>query len=120
MPDRKRKIQHGDNWYVLATLAHTELQPQVLKSGETFAIFDRFGDIAALAAADEGLFHNDTRHLSHMELLVDGLRPLQLGAGTEHANSVLGIDLMNPDLAVDHEVLLAKGTLHMHRLLLLR
>jgi glycogen debranching enzyme len=117
---KTRKIQHGDNWYVLATLAHTELQPQVLKSGETFAIFDRFGDIAALAAADEGLFHNDTRHLSHMELLVDGLRPLQLGAGTEHANSVLGIDLMNPDIAVDHEVQLAKGTLHMHRTKLLR
>src|SRR5438105_8749764 len=117
---KKRKIQHGDAWYVLATLAHTETQPQVLKSGETFAIFDRFGDIGALASADEGLYHNDTRHLSHLELLVDGLRPLQLGSGTEHANSVLGIDLMNPDIAVEHQVVLPKGTLHLHRTKLLR
>lgn len=116
----KRKIQHGDNWYVLATLAHTELQPQVLKGGETFAIFDRFGDIGALASAEEGLYHNDTRHLSHMELLVEGLRPLQLGSGTEHANSVLGIDLMNPDIAVDGQVMLPKGTVHLHRTKLLR
>jgi glycogen debranching enzyme len=116
----KKKIQHGDNWYVLATLAHTEQQPQVLKSGETFAIFDRFGDIGALASADEGLYHDDTRHLSHLELLVDGLRPLQLGSGIEHASSVLGIDLMNPDIAVDGQVVLPKGNLHLHRTKLLR
>jgi glycogen debranching enzyme len=115
-----RKIQHGDQWYVLATLAHTEQQPQVLKSGETFAIFDRFGDIGALASADEGLYHDDTRHLSHFELLVDDLRPLQLGSGIEHANSVLAIDLMNPDVAVDGHVILPKGTLHLLRTKLLR
>jgi glycogen debranching enzyme len=115
-----RKIQHGDSWYVLATLAHTEQQPQVLKSGETFAIFDRFGDIGALASADEGVYHDDTRHLSHFEMLVDGLRPLQLGSGIEHANSVLTIDLMNPDIALDGNVVLPKGTLHLHRTKLLR
>src|SRR3569832_915533 len=120
MPDRKRKIQHGDHWYVLATLAHTEQQPQVLKSGETFAIFDRFGDIAALVTADEGLYHNDTRHLSHIELLIEGLRPLQLGSGMEHANSVLAIDLMNPDVTTDGHITLHKGTLHLHRTKLLR
>src|SRR5207248_47159 len=45
---------------------------------------------------------------------------LQLGSGTEHANSVLGIDLMNPDIAVEHQVVLPKGTLHLHRTKLLR
>ena len=44
----KKKIQIDDKWYVLATFAHPEEQPQVLKNDETFAMFDHFGDIAAL------------------------------------------------------------------------
>jgi hypothetical protein len=84
---------------VLATYAHHE-QPQVLKNDETFAMFDRFGDIAVLAPGQEGLYHNDTRYLSHQELTIDGARPLFLGSSVQEANSLLVIDLMNPDLTV--------------------
>jgi glycogen debranching enzyme len=115
----KKKIQVDDKWYVLATFAHPEEQPQVLKNDETFAMFDRFGDIAALAPGQEGLYHNDTRYLSHLELTINGARPLYLGSSVEHANSLLAIDLMNPDLTVDGKVVLAKGTLHMARAKLL-
>jgi glycogen debranching enzyme len=115
----KKKIQVDDKWYVLATFAHPEEQPQVLKNDETFAMFDRFGDIAALAPGQEGLYHNDTRYLSHFELTINGARPLYLGSSVEHANSLLAIDLMNPDLTVDNKVVLAKGTLHMARAKLL-
>ena len=111
----KKKIQVDDKWYVLATFAHPEEQPQVLKNDETFAMFDRFGDIAALAPGQEGLYHNDTRYLSHLELTINGARPLYLGSSVEHANSLLAIDLMNPDLTVDGKVVLAKGTLHLAR-----
>jgi glycogen debranching enzyme len=114
----RRKIQVDDKWYVLATYAHHE-QPQVLKNDETFAMFDRFGDIAVLAPGQEGLYHNDTRYLSHQELTIDGARPLFLGSSVQEANSLLVIDLMNPDLTVDGEVVLPKGTLHIHRTKLL-
>lgn len=110
-----KKIQIGDKWYVLATFAHPEEQPQVLKEGDTFAMLDRFGDIAVLAPGQEGLYHDDTRYLSHQELTVNGARPLYLGSSVEEANSLLVIDLMNPDLTVDGQVVLAKGTLHMSR-----
>lgn len=110
-----RKIQIGDKWYVLATFAHPEEQPQVLKEGDTFAMLDRFGDIAVLAPGQEGLYHDDTRYLSHQEFTINGARPLYLGSSVEEANSLLVIDLMNPDLTVDGQVVLAKGTLHMSR-----
>jgi glycogen debranching enzyme len=109
------KIQIGDKWYVAATFAHPEEQPQVLKSDETFAMFDRFGDIAVLAPGQEGLYHNDTRYLSHQELTINGARPLFLGSSMQAASSLLAIDLMNPDLTVDGKVVLAKGTLHIFR-----
>ena len=114
----RRKIQVDDKWYVLATFAHHE-QPQVLKNDETFGMFDRFGDIAVLAPGQEGLYHNDTRYLSHQELTIDGARPLFLGSSVQEANSLLVIDLMNPDLTKDGKVELSKGTLHIHRTKLL-
>lgn len=115
----RKKIQIDDKWYVLATFAHPEEQPQVLKSDETFAMFDRFGDVAAIAPGQEGLYHNDTRYLSHQELTINGARPLYLGSSVEEANSLLVIDLMNPDLTVDNKVVLPKGTLHLVRAKLL-
>lgn len=115
-----KKIQIGDKWYVAATSASPEEQPQVLKHGQTFAMFDRFGDIQVLAPGKEGLYHNDTRFLSHQEFTIDGVRPLHLGSSIEEANSLLAIDLMNPDLpARDGRPALAKGTLHLFRAKLL-
>src|SRR5688572_32115687 len=108
-----RKIQIGDKWYVAATAASPEEQPQVLKNDHTFAMFDRFGDVQALAPGREGLYHHDTRFLSHQELMIDGGRPLHLGSSVMESNSLLAIDLMNPDLParVDRPAL-PKGTLH--------
>jgi glycogen debranching enzyme len=115
----KKKIQVDDKWYVLATFAHPEEQPQVLKSGETFAMFDRFGDIGALTPGQEGVYHNDTRYLSHQELTISGARPLFLGSSVQERNSLLAIDLMNPDITAEGRLLMPKGTLHLARLKLL-
>ncbi len=115
-----KKIQIGDKWYVAATAASAEEQPQVLKNDQTFAMFDRFGDIQVLAPGKEGVYHDDTRYLSHQELTVDGVRPLHLGSSVEESNSLLVIDLMNPDLpAREGRGPLAKGTLHIFRAKLL-
>ena len=115
-----KKIQIGDKWYVAATSASAEEQPQVLKNDHTFAMFDHFGDAQVLTPGKEGLYHNDTRYLSHQELLIDGARPLYLGSSVEHSNSLLAIDLMNPDLPERGDrPALAKGTLHIFRAKLL-
>jgi glycogen debranching enzyme len=111
----KKKIQVDEKWYVLATFAHPEEPPQVLKNDETFAMFDRFGDIAPLMPGQEGIYHNDTRYLSHQELTLNGMRPLYLGSWVQEANSLLVIDLMNPDITVNGKLVLPKGTLHLAR-----
>jgi len=39
------QIRIGDEWYVAATSARAEESPKVIKSGDTFGMFDHFGDI---------------------------------------------------------------------------
>jgi glycogen debranching enzyme len=114
-------IKIGDKWYVAATAARTEDSPQVLKHGESFVMFDRFGDLQALGSGDQGLYHEDTRFLSRQMLTIDGARPLYLGSMPKEDNSLLIIELMNPDLvAPDNEtVRVGKGTLHIFRAKLL-
>jgi glycogen debranching enzyme len=49
--------------------------------GSTFCICDERGDIGAETS---GFFAHDTRFLSRLELLVDGVRPLLLSSGRVH------------------------------------
>ncbi len=107
-------IQIGDKWYVAATEARSEESPQALKHDESFGLFDRFGDVPAFGSGEHGLYHEDTRYLSKLELRLDGARPLWLGSTVKEANSLLAIDLMNPDFDAT-----AKGTLHLFRAKLL-
>jgi glycogen debranching enzyme len=114
------KIQIGDKWYVAATSAGADEQPLVLKHDHTFAMFDRYGDVAALMPGKQGLYHKDTRFLSHQEFTVDGGRPLHLGSSVQGSNSLLVVDLMNPDRpAQGDRPALAKGTVHIFRAKLL-
>ena len=112
------KIQIGDKWYVAASSARAEERPQVLKHEETFALFDRFGDVPGLGSGEQGLYHEDTRFLSQHELHLDGQRPLYLGSTVQDDNSLLTIDLMNPELGAG-DARIAQGTLHIFRARLL-
>jgi hypothetical protein len=49
---------------------------QTLKQGDTFVVLDSHGDIGASAGGEDGLFHHDTRYLSYLEVVLDGLQPL--------------------------------------------
>ncbi len=116
MPD---KIKIGDKWYVSATAASPEENPQVLKNDETFVMFDRFGDLQVLLPGAQGIYHEDTRFLSHQELLIDGARPLYLGSTVKENSRLLIVELMNPDLARHGEVSVCKGSVHIFRAKLL-
>jgi len=113
------QIRIGDDWYVAATTARAEEFPQVIKSGDTFALFDRFGDIRTWGLGEQGLYHQDTRFLSNLELRIGGVRPLFLGATVKDDANLLIVELMNPDLIVDGRVVLPKGEIHLFRAKLL-
>ena len=71
---------------------------QVLKHGESFAVFDRHGDILPEGMGEEGLYHRGTRHLSGLVLRLAGHRPLLLGSTAKRDNSRLAFDLTNTDI----------------------
>src|SRR4051812_40990195 len=108
-------IQVEDQFYILATTAAAEDRVRVLKHGETFAVFDRYGDIRPVGLGEEGVYHEGTRFLSRLELRLSGTRPLLLSSTVRDDNTLLAVDLTNPDITVGDEVAVPRGTLHIFR-----
>ncbi len=94
-------------FYIPATESLSELSTRTLKHGDTFGIFDRYGDILPGFGSPEGIYHNDTRYLSSLQLLVNAQRPLLLSSKIEDNNAALSVDLTNPDLLEGHDGALA-------------
>ena len=92
---------------------------RTLKHDNTFIVVDSHGDIGASAGGPDGLFHCDTRFLSHLELLLNGMQPLLLGSNVRDDNTLLTVDLTNPDVYFDHHLVLPKDTLHVVRTIFL-
>ncbi|MGZ3404870.1 MAG: amylo-alpha-1,6-glucosidase, partial [Polyangia bacterium] len=65
--------------------ASGETDALVLARGNAFCVTNKRGDIAPAGARDLGLFHDDTRHLSHLELFVSGGPPVVLSSETSGA-----------------------------------
>ncbi len=113
------KIRHEDKWYILATSSPPDERRRVLKHNETFAMFDRFGDIQSIGLGEEGMYHGDTCFLSQHELLIDGIRPMFLNSTVKDDNGLFIIELMNPDLHPHGKNMVPKGTMHLFRAKLL-
>ena len=101
-------------FYIPATDAPARPR-RTLKRNDTFAVFDSHGDIGASMGGQDGLFHCDTRCLSHLELLVSGSRPLRLHSAMRDDNLNYYVDLTNPDIYVDRKIVLLKDTVHISR-----
>src|SRR5206468_4324067 len=78
-----------------------DVRTRVLKDGETFAVFDRYGDLQPVGLGEQGLYHDGTRFLSRLELRVFGRRPLLLSSTVKDDNILLTVDLANPDFACE-------------------
>jgi glycogen debranching enzyme len=88
---------------------------RVLKDGDTFVVLDSHGDMGASAGGPDGLFDHDTRYLSRLELLINGMQPLLLGSGVRDDNLTLTADLTNPDIYFDNHIVLPRDTIHIVR-----
>ncbi len=106
-------------FYIPATNAPSRPR-QTLKKNDTFVVFDSHGDIGASAGGQDGLFDNDTRYLSHLELLISGSRPLLLNSAMNDDNLNYYVDLTNPDIYADRNIILLKDTLHISRTIYLK
>jgi glycogen debranching enzyme len=109
---------HETPFYIPATGTPTRPR-RTLKHGDTFLVVDTHGDIGASTGDADGLFHNDTRFLAKLELLVNGLQPLLLGSNLRDDNALLSVDLTNPDFYADGKIVLQKDLLHISRTIFL-
>src|ERR1039458_3531774 len=64
--------------HILAASGVADERTRVLKHGDTFAVFDHYGDIKPGGLGEEGLYHEGTRFLSCLVLELEGGRPFLL------------------------------------------
>ena len=94
-------IEINDQFYILATSTRADEHSRVLKHNDMFAVFDQYGDIQPLGLGEEGLYFEGTRFLSSCKLTLNGRQPLFLSSTVVEDNSLLTVDLTNPDLKAE-------------------
>src|ERR1700751_2234462 len=111
----KDVIEVGKQFYIRASSSLADDRTRVLLNGDTFAIFDRGGDIHPLGIGQQGIFHQETRHLSRLELRINGIRPLLLSSAIREDNVLFAVDMTNPDLRTASGDSMPRGNLHIYR-----
>jgi glycogen debranching enzyme len=108
-------IRIRDEFYIRSSSARVDVRTRVLKQGDTFAVFDRFGDVETFGTGELGLYYQDTRFLSRLNLKLGKDRPLLLSSTVREDNAVFAIDATNPDVWRDTEIIVPRGTIHLYR-----
>ena len=105
--------------FYIASVGTPSRPRRTLKYGDTFIVTDTHGDIGASSGDPDGLFHGDTRFLSRLELLLNDEHPLLLGSNVRDDNTMLAVDLTNPDYYENGEIVLRKDIVHIARTIFL-
>ncbi|MDQ2941773.1 MAG: amylo-alpha-1,6-glucosidase [Chloroflexota bacterium] len=108
-------VEIGDRYYVLAASSAADHLDRVLKHGESFAVFDQYGDIRPVHASDEGIYHEGTRFLSGLQMRLAGQRPLLLSSTAKRDNSRVAVDLTNPDIGTEQGGRIGHGSVYVAR-----
>src|SRR5215472_12535267 len=99
-----QEVMVEEQHYILAPSDLPAERDLVLKHNDTFALFDRFGDLDSKSRAGEGLYYQGTRFLSCLKLRMAGGRPLLLSSTVRRDNVLLGADVTNPDVYFEGRV----------------
>jgi glycogen debranching enzyme len=103
-----------ESYYIVAPSPAADEQSRVLKQGDTFAVFDHFGDVQTTGLGEEGLYHGGTRYLSRLVLALQRERPMFLSSTVKQDNDLLAVDLTNPDMSAGGRFV-PRGTVHLAR-----
>ncbi|MFQ5515217.1 MAG: glycogen debranching N-terminal domain-containing protein [Myxococcota bacterium] len=112
---RAEIIELRGRYYILASSSLADDRTRALKHGETFAVFDRSGDVHPTGRGQQGLYHEGSRYLSRLELRIDGERPILLSSTVTEENAQIAVDLTNPNLVLPSDVILPQDSLHILR-----
>jgi glycogen debranching enzyme len=110
-----QRSQADSPFRIEATGAVLDPRTRILKHGDTFAVLRPFGDMVGGAGCPDGLYHQDTRFLSHLELALNGDRPLLLSSSPAEDNSLLPVDLANGDTVTADGTPLQRELIYVNR-----
>ncbi len=105
-----------DSYAITAAASLQDVRRLILKHGDSFGVFDNYGDAISSPGSAEGLYHRDTRHLSNYAVTIEGARPMLLSSTLRDDNATLTCDLTNPDLfeGPDH-LIIEHDLIHLRR-----
>jgi len=110
-----------DVYHIEATKSLVDRTLRTLKHDDLFGVFDKQGDMRSGDGSPDGLYFQDTRFLSHLEMRLGGREPLLLGSVVLDDNGALIVDLANADLHDDEgRIWLQRDSLYLGRLKFLR
>jgi glycogen debranching enzyme len=109
-------VTFENEYYIRASSTLADDRTRVLKHGDTFAVFNRFGDIEPVGPAQFGLFHAECRYLSRFTMQINRRQPLLLSSTVREDNAFLSVDVTNLDDGAFPGKALPRGTLHIFRL----
>lgn len=108
-------IEVDNKFYILATSSLAEARTRVIKQDESFAVFDRLGDIHPFNKFGQGIFFGGTRFLSQLELTLGNHKPILLSSNIREDNGMLVVDLTNADFYDLSQNMVTKGQVHVRR-----
>lgn len=86
------------DFHILTTSLDNSGRTRVLKHSNLFVVYDEDGDISSRPGGAHGLYLNDMRHLSALELRFWKQKSVLLSSTIVEDNSLLTVDLTNPEL----------------------
>jgi len=107
-------IRLTDPFYIAAPSSATQ-ESRVLKHGDSFAVFDLYGDIRQTGLGEQGIYHEGTRYLSHLVFRLGTAHPFLLSSTVIRDNLLFTVDLTNPDVYAQGQIALRRGDLHIFR-----
>ncbi len=114
--EEKAGSELHETYAITAAASLQDVRRLILKHGDSFGVFDNYGDAISAPGSAEGLYYRDTRHLSNFAVTVGGARPMLLSSTLRDDNATLTCDLTNPDLFEDPEHLKTEHDLvHLRR-----
>jgi glycogen debranching enzyme len=113
--DEPEEVNLGDALHIVASAERAVERVRSLKHGDTFAVFDHYGDIRPAPSGEEGLYYDGTRFLSSLSVEIDGARPMLLGSTVRDDNDQLTVTLTNPDVFLGTKLYRSANALHMTR-----
>ena len=101
-----------------SVLAEAREELLALKSGSVFVCTRPDGDIRPGPVSGEGLYAQDTRHLSELRLTIGGLAPVLLSSAMQSGHDAV-INATNPILRTDDQIEVPQETLNVRRTVLI-